>query len=66
MGVMGGRRALSIRAASMEKRADMGKSGWLLRKWTSFVHWKPASARLRPDKSTQVVVFPHIERVRLS
>ena len=59
-GVMGGRRALSIWAATMEKRADMGKSGRLAEKWTGSYRAKPASARLRPDKSTQVVDFPHL------
>jgi hypothetical protein len=47
------------------KRVDLGKGGQVAGKWTGFSHIAPASTRLGPDNSTQVVDFPHKATVRL-
>jgi hypothetical protein len=46
-------------------RAFTGLRGQEIGKWCNFFHLAPASTRLFPHKSTQVVDFPHIEYVRL-
>jgi hypothetical protein len=40
-------------------RAGAGKGGQKFGKWTGLARLAPGSTRLRPDKSTQVVDFPH-------
>jgi hypothetical protein len=47
------------------KRVDLGRGGQEMRKRTGFAHIAPASTRLGPDNSTQVVDFPHLAMVRL-
>jgi hypothetical protein len=60
-----GQKAGPFRAGSMEKRVTLGKCGQILGKWTGFSHLQPALTRLFPHKSTQVVDFPHLSRVRV-
>lgn len=45
-------------------RVNLGKGGRVLGKRTGFAHMEPASTRLDPDKSTQVVDFPRMYAVR--
>jgi hypothetical protein len=47
------------------KRANPGLSGQEVEQQTGFGHAEPASARLGPDVSTQVVDFPHLSRVSI-
>ena len=60
-----GRKAVAAGRSLVGKRVKLGKGGQEAGKWTGFAHIAPASTRLGPDNSTQVVDFPHLAHVSL-
>jgi len=46
-------------------RVNLGKGGQVVGKWTGFSHIEPASTRLFPHNSTQVVDFPRMYAARV-
>ena len=59
-----GRNAGRIDERRAGKRRDTALSGREVVKWTGSSHLETALTRLGPDKSTQVVDFPHLAMVR--
>ena len=55
-----GRNAGEINERRAGKRGFTALSGREVVKWTGFSHFETALTRLGPDKSTQVVDFPHL------
>ena len=60
-----GQKTGSFRMGIVGKRAEVGKGGRKIGKWTGFSHFETALTRLFPHVTTQVVDFPHMYAVRV-
>src|SRR5258708_1125866 len=60
-----GGQAVSFPTRTTTKRVEVEKGGCEIGKWRNFSHLETALTHLFPDKSTQVVDFPHLAYVRL-